>query len=187
MRDFNSGNRSRDRRDSPRRSFGGRDQGGPSLHDAVCAECGKDCQVPFRPSGDKPVYCSDCFEKKGGGDGRRSGGRRDFSRRGAADRGSRSSQGNPDQRSLSQLVGGIETLNTKLDTIIGLLSPAGEKKQEPVESKPKTATKPTAKKTVKVTEVPTPVKKKTTKSLRNTQGKPLRNTQDKLKKSPKKS
>jgi len=28
---------------------------------AVCAECGKDTQVPFEPRGDKPVYCSDCY------------------------------------------------------------------------------------------------------------------------------
>jgi len=30
---------------------------------AVCAECGKDTQVPFEPRGDKPVYCSDCYRK----------------------------------------------------------------------------------------------------------------------------
>ena len=30
---------------------------------AVCAECGKDCEVPFEPRGDKPVYCSDCYRK----------------------------------------------------------------------------------------------------------------------------
>jgi CxxC-x17-CxxC domain-containing protein len=30
---------------------------------AVCAECGKDTEVPFEPSGDRPVYCSDCFRK----------------------------------------------------------------------------------------------------------------------------
>ena len=34
------------------------------MHDAVCAQCGKDTQVPFRPSGDRPVYCSDCFSKQ---------------------------------------------------------------------------------------------------------------------------
>ena len=28
---------------------------------AVCAECGKETTVPFQPSGDKPVYCRDCF------------------------------------------------------------------------------------------------------------------------------
>lgn len=30
----------------------------------TCAECGKQTQVPFRPRGDKPVYCSDCFSTK---------------------------------------------------------------------------------------------------------------------------
>lgn len=31
------------------------------LFDAICAKCGKPCQVPFRPNGKKPVYCSECF------------------------------------------------------------------------------------------------------------------------------
>lgn len=35
-----------------------------TLHKATCSECGKECEVPFRPTGDKPVYCSDCFAKK---------------------------------------------------------------------------------------------------------------------------
>ena len=52
---------------------GGRDSfDKPPLHDAICNECGKDCKVPFRPSGSKPVYCSECFEAKGG-NGRDSG------------------------------------------------------------------------------------------------------------------
>ena len=29
----------------------------------VCAECGKETEVPFQPRGDRPVYCSDCFKK----------------------------------------------------------------------------------------------------------------------------
>ena len=33
------------------------------MFDAVCAECGKDCKVPFEPSNDRPVYCSECFAK----------------------------------------------------------------------------------------------------------------------------
>jgi CxxC-x17-CxxC domain-containing protein len=28
---------------------------------AICDECGRETQVPFQPSGNKPVYCSDCF------------------------------------------------------------------------------------------------------------------------------
>lgn len=31
------------------------------LHDAVCANCGAECKVPFVPNGDRPVYCSECF------------------------------------------------------------------------------------------------------------------------------
>ncbi len=34
------------------------------LFKATCSECGKNCEVPFRPTGDKPVFCSDCFNKK---------------------------------------------------------------------------------------------------------------------------
>ena len=33
------------------------------MHDAVCSECGENCQVPFKPSGDKPVKCQECFRK----------------------------------------------------------------------------------------------------------------------------
>jgi|SRR3990172_8933273 len=33
------------------------------MFSAVCAQCGKDTQVPFQPRGDKPVYCSDCYRK----------------------------------------------------------------------------------------------------------------------------
>lgn len=31
------------------------------LHKAVCADCRKQCEVPFKPSGDRPVYCPECF------------------------------------------------------------------------------------------------------------------------------
>jgi CxxC-x17-CxxC domain-containing protein len=29
----------------------------------VCAECGKDTEVPFEPREDRPVYCGDCYDK----------------------------------------------------------------------------------------------------------------------------
>ena len=32
----------------------------------TCSSCGQEAQVPFQPSGDKPVYCSTCFEKRRG-------------------------------------------------------------------------------------------------------------------------
>ncbi len=33
------------------------------MYDAVCAECGTDCKVPFEPRNERPVYCSDCFRR----------------------------------------------------------------------------------------------------------------------------
>jgi CxxC-x17-CxxC domain-containing protein len=54
MRSFNTGR-------SSRPSFGKSDK--PQMHNAVCDECGRDCQVPFKPTGSKPIYCSKCFEK----------------------------------------------------------------------------------------------------------------------------
>ena len=44
---------------------GGRGDGRPmEFHKAICAECKKECEVPFKPSGDRPVYCKDCFSKR---------------------------------------------------------------------------------------------------------------------------
>lgn len=34
------------------------------MYPAVCASCGKQTTVPFQPSGDKPVYCRDCFSAR---------------------------------------------------------------------------------------------------------------------------
>ncbi len=34
------------------------------MFDAVCANCGKECKVPFEPHNDRPVYCSECFQNR---------------------------------------------------------------------------------------------------------------------------
>ena len=31
------------------------------MFDATCANCGKECKVPFKPRDERPVYCSECF------------------------------------------------------------------------------------------------------------------------------
>ncbi len=41
--------------------YGGGSRGPREMFTAVCSSCGKDAQVPFRPTSGKPVYCSDCF------------------------------------------------------------------------------------------------------------------------------
>ena len=43
---------------------GDRDREQSEMFSAVCSTCGRNCEVPFRPSNDKPVYCSACFGKK---------------------------------------------------------------------------------------------------------------------------
>jgi CxxC-x17-CxxC domain-containing protein len=59
---------------------GSRGGGGPrEMFDALCASCGKTARVPFQPRGDRPVYCSDCFQSQprstsGGGGGYGGGG-----------------------------------------------------------------------------------------------------------------
>jgi len=44
--------------------FGGSDGGRPAMFKATCSECGDDCQLPFKPSGERPVFCSNCFAKQ---------------------------------------------------------------------------------------------------------------------------
>jgi CxxC-x17-CxxC domain-containing protein len=53
-------------------SYGGggggyRDRGPREMFSATCSSCGKEAQVPFRPTSGKPVYCSDCFRSQRGG------------------------------------------------------------------------------------------------------------------------
>ena len=47
------------RRDGPRRDFGPRE-----MHKATCSDCGNECEVPFKPTDGRPVFCRDCFSKK---------------------------------------------------------------------------------------------------------------------------
>lgn len=45
------------------RPAGGAARGDRQMYDATCASCGVSTQVPFQPSGAKPVYCRDCFRR----------------------------------------------------------------------------------------------------------------------------
>jgi CxxC-x17-CxxC domain-containing protein len=66
-----------------------------------CDKCGEMCEVPFKPTGDKPVYCSTCFRKNDSGS--------DFS--------SRSSSGSGSGVSKSDII----EINNKLDRILAIL------------------------------------------------------------------
>ena len=54
--------RSSDRSHGPR-GRQGFDRSSREMHKSVCADCGKDCEVPFQPTGDRPVYCAECWVK----------------------------------------------------------------------------------------------------------------------------
>lgn len=54
-----------------RGGFGDRDRGSVTMYQATCDQCGRPCEVPFRPVEGRPVYCTACFSnKREGGDGR---------------------------------------------------------------------------------------------------------------------
>lgn len=89
----------------------GRDRERPQMHSAICANCGKEAQVPFRPTGSRPVYCSDCFEKMQGSEPR------NFDRRDSGDNRDRAPR--PSQAPSNQQ---LDAINTKLDKILNLLS-----------------------------------------------------------------
>jgi CxxC-x17-CxxC domain-containing protein len=92
---------------APRSRFDDRSRDNKEMFSAVCANCGKECKVPFRPSSGKPVYCSDCYEKMGGKSERRS-----FS-------GPRDNRGPVAVDYSAQLT----ELNNKMDKILKLLQP----------------------------------------------------------------
>ena len=55
-----------DRDNSFRRDRSDRDNGfrERNFTKVTCSDCNKECEVPFKPSGDRPVYCKECFAKR---------------------------------------------------------------------------------------------------------------------------
>jgi CxxC-x17-CxxC domain-containing protein len=47
-------------------SAGGYERAPREMFSATCSNCGREAQVPFRPTSGKPVYCSDCFRSMRG-------------------------------------------------------------------------------------------------------------------------
>lgn len=98
--------------ESAPRSFRGRDEyrhEEKKMFRATCSECGKSCEVPFKPNSDKPVYCDQCFGRTG------------------------SEKGN--KHSVSTKAGSndqFEILNKKLDQILQALNSSSFKKSKVV-------------------------------------------------------
>ena len=131
-----------DRPPFARKSFGNsrREDSGPrEMFSATCVDCGKFCEVPFRPSAGRPVFCKDCF------DGQREGGgrpERHVERRFDAPRHFEKREtsfappakpGAPDAR-MDDMKRALDAVNKKLDAVIGMIEgiviPTTEKTHE---------------------------------------------------------
>ena len=133
------------------RGFGGGDRGPVTMTKAICDECKKPCEVPFRPTAGKPVYCNDCFRGQNAGGDRP---RRDFGGdRPQAPRPSFTvgSEGGNDTKKQ------LELLNSKMDKLISSIevltlskaSPKTEVVKSMIVSVPKKEVKKEIKKEVK--------------------------------------
>jgi len=47
-----------------KKSFGQDNRNFGAKFKAICSECGVSCDLPFKPTGSRPVYCSNCFSKQ---------------------------------------------------------------------------------------------------------------------------
>lgn len=111
------------------RGFGGRKE----LYTAECANCHKSCEVPFRPSGDRPVYCRDCFGDKPDMPRKEFGrpqGPRSFDRRPTP------SFGKPEARDtrIDDIKRDVASLSAKLDAVIATLEGLSTTKAKKVQA-----------------------------------------------------
>ncbi len=117
---------------------GGRDFDRP-MHKAKCDDCGKMCEVPFRPTGEKPVYCNDCFgghktDAPTSGFAKRDYGNSSYEKP-AYSKPAYSAPAAPDTR-IDELKRQLEVVNTKLDKLMSAMESG---KQTPKAEAPKVA------------------------------------------------
>jgi len=74
------------------------------MYKVTCDKCGDECEVPFQPTGGKPIYCSKCFDK--------------------GDKGGKGNRGGNSGSDFIQFKEQFEMLNIKLDRLIKALMPA---------------------------------------------------------------
>lgn len=114
-----------------RSNFGSRDSRPSEMHDAVCAECGNNCKIPFFPRSGKPVFCSECFEKQNSQGGNRNSDdrRSSFSDRrnsndrrpSYSDRSDRNDSRSRNDRPSVNYKEQFEIVNSKLDKVLKLV------------------------------------------------------------------
>lgn len=121
MSDFNRDRRPGGGRDFKRRDFGGGSDRPQIMHKAICSNCGKECEVPFKPNGSKPVFCRECFQNNRNSDSRPN----NYERRPNFEERNNNQSPRPVQQ--PQYKEQFDSLNAKLDKILNLLA-----KNEPI-------------------------------------------------------
>lgn len=129
-----------------KKSFSREDRGPVEMHEATCSACNKTCEVPFKPNGRKPVFCSDCFRRDENQDDRPAfqekrsfrddrGGDRGFER--SFERGPDRSYDRPERveraperssndRQMAEVLGEMRIMNSKLESILKALTTSKE-------------------------------------------------------------
>ncbi|MFT5831655.1 MAG: CxxC-x17-CxxC domain-containing protein [Candidatus Paceibacteria bacterium] len=142
MNNFKGGFKGGDRKFDGKKKFGGDKKydggqrnenrgGGSEMFSTTCSECTKKCDVPFKPSQDKPVYCSACFGmKKSGNEQRGSEGHRGQRDRKPFGNGKvnagpafSSAPAGPSAQNILELKQQVSALEVKLNKILDLLNP----------------------------------------------------------------
>lgn len=124
--------------DGGSRGFGG-DRPAATMHKATCDECKKECEVPFRPSGDKPIFCKNCFDSK-----REGGDRQPYIRDGGRDTNSNNTNDGVNNSSsvsaaqstevISSLKVQLTDINFKLDKLTRMMEEMQEKSSSKAEA-----------------------------------------------------
>lgn len=108
--------------DFKKKSFGS-DRGEVVMSKATCSECSNVCEVPFKPNGERPVFCSNCFMSKRDGTfnndrDERKGNVRELSRRdGRDEKTTYSAPTSNNNAEVAEMKKQITNLNTKIDSL----------------------------------------------------------------------
>lgn len=111
----------------------------PQLFPAVCDKCGKSCEVPFKPTGQRPVFCRECFGANKGGAPMGGSERRDYS----APPQTQVFAPKAEDRRIDDIKRQLDSLNSKLDKLITVMESANHSVSTPkaAKSAPKTVKK----------------------------------------------
>ncbi|MEZ4195240.1 MAG: CxxC-x17-CxxC domain-containing protein [Candidatus Paceibacterota bacterium] len=101
------------------------------MFSATCSHCNQSCEVPFRPNGDKPVYCSACFGQKSSESSRESNGggnhfdrgRNNDNRKERTDFTRPSVDRSQSDRELGEIKRQLITIEARLNRILDLINP----------------------------------------------------------------